>query len=470
LAAEPESGTTNTISFSKQIAPILERKCLTCHGPEKAKGGLQLHTFERLRQGGESKEPTITPGHPEQSKLYQLLVTKDPDDRMPQKDDPLPADQIKLFARWIQEGAAFDGPDAKAPLTALRPPVTHPPPPTSYPRPVPITALDFRPDGQALAVAGYHEVTIWNPSNGVLLARVTNVDQQTLALADSPDGTLLAVGGGTPGRSGDARVFEAATGRLLQTLVTVGDLVLAVAFSPDGRHLAVGGADNVIRLFQLPSGQEERKIEQHADWVMALAFSPDGTRLVSGSRDKSVRLFDPQTGDLEETYTGHSQAIFAVGFLRDGKSLISGGRDKALHVWQQKEAKKSFEVPGFEADVWRLVVHSNQFFTASADQQVRVYRLGDKKAELVHTLQGHHDVVYSLAFHAASGRLASGSYDGEVRIWNATDGTLLNSFLAAPGYQPRPAESAPAPAGKKSPKRPTRAGSGTSNGSPAAVR
>ncbi len=77
-------------SFSIDIAPILQKKCIACHGPEKKKGGYQAQTYELLMKGGESKSAAITPGRPDQSKLFQLITAKDADDRMPQKDDPLP--------------------------------------------------------------------------------------------------------------------------------------------------------------------------------------------------------------------------------------------------------------------------------------------------------------------------------------------------------------------------------------------
>ena len=70
----------NPVSFRKEIAPILIAKCVACHGAEKTKGGYQLHTFETLMKGGESKEPAMTPGQPARSKLITLITAKDPDD------------------------------------------------------------------------------------------------------------------------------------------------------------------------------------------------------------------------------------------------------------------------------------------------------------------------------------------------------------------------------------------------------
>ncbi len=428
-AAEPAP-----LSFSKDIAPILQQKCVTCHGPEKSKGHFQLHTYAALRKGGESKEPSITPGQPARSKLYQLLTAKDADDRMPQKDDPLPAAQIRLIERWILEGAKCDAADPEATLASLLPPATYPDPPASYAQPVPVLALAFSPDGTELAASGYHEITIWNPADGALLRRIKHIAQQTQALSFSPDGGLLAAGGGVPGRVGEVKLIDPKNASILRTLGATTDFVLALAFSPDGQRLATGGADNAIRLYDVASGKEERRIEQHADWVIGLAFSPDGRQIASASRDKSVRLFDSKSGELEETYTGHSQGVSAVAFSRDGEFVFSGGNDKEIQVWQTKDAKKISTLGGFTGEVLRLLVSGDQVFSCSVDHQVRQHQFVGKKSTLVHTFSGHRDVVYAVAYHEPTKRLASGSFDGEVRVWDVGSGNLLTNFTAAPGY------------------------------------
>lgn len=421
------------VSFSKTIAPLFQQKCVTCHSPEKTKGGYQLHTFAALMKPGESKEAPVVASEPARSHLFQLITTRDADDRMPQKDDPLPSAQIALIERWIREGAKFDGPDSKATLASLLPQAPHPDPPASYARPVPILALAFSPDGRELAASGYHEIVIWDPSDGALLRRIKNIPLQVQALAFNTDGSVLAVAGGTPGRFGEAKLINPNDGAIIRTLAATTDFLLALAFSPDGKRLIVGGADNAIRVFNIADGKEERRIEQHADWVMGLAFSPDGAHFASASRDKTARLFDAGNGELEETYDGHGEPVFGVAFSADSKRVFSGGRDREVHAWQSKDAKKAFELGGFDAEVLRLLTQGDDVFSCSADRQVRQHKAGEKKGELVRTWSGHKDVVYALTHHEASGRLATGSFDGEVRVWNAKDGALLTNFIAAPG-------------------------------------
>lgn len=420
-------------SFSRDIAPILRAKCVTCHNAEKGKGGYRLHTYHDLLKPGESKEPPVVPGQPARSKLHALLVATDPDDRMPQKDDPLPPAQVALIDRWIAEGATFDGSDPKAVLEsfAVRPP--HPEPPAVYLRPVPLLALAFTPDGREIAASGYHEVTFWNVTNGSLVRRVRQLPQQIQAIAFSPVSNVVAICGGTPGLAGEVTLVDPAGVTPHRVLASAGDVVLCLAFSPDGRFLLAGGADNVIRVLEMSSGRELRRLEVHADWLLGLAFAPDGKQFASASRDKTARLFSAGNWELEETYDGHAQPVFTVAFARDGKRVLSGARDQEIHAWTPKDAKKVFEIDGFGSDVTRLLCVNDTLFSVSADRVVRQHRVEEKKAGLVRAYPAAADTVHAVAFDAASRRLATGGHDGMVRLYDSEQGGLTLEFTAAPG-------------------------------------
>ena len=443
-AAEPSKPAEAPVSFRTQLAPLLVQKCQACHGPDKAKGGYRLDTFERLMKPGHSDEPPVTPGEPGASALYRLVATHDEDDRMPQKDDPLPPAQLALIERWIKEGATFDGPEPGASLSTLvneSQGTKHPDPPEAYPRPVPVLALAFSPDGKALAAGGYHEVTVWNPQDGSLIRRIKDLPQQTQSLAYSPDGSLLAVAGGTPGRLGEVRLIHLNSAEPPRVLDRIGDMMLAVAFSPDGTKLAAGGADGAVRVYDVASGKREFLVEQHADWVTAVAFSPDGGRVASASRDKSARVIDAKTGELRSAYVEkHEEPLFALAWAPDGKRLYTAGRDKSIHVWEPKEegneAKRVGQIATPGGDVLRLgTTAKGLLFSCSADGKVRQYEPAGDGAKLVRTDEGHSDWVYGLAADEKTGRVATGGYDGEVRVRAVEDGKVTATFLAAPGIR-----------------------------------
>lgn len=430
--ADADGAAGQSVSFSRDIAPILRAKCVACHNAEKSKGGYRLHTFADLAKPGDSGDVPVVSGKPARSKLHQVLITADADERMPQKDDPLPPVQIALMARWIEQGARFDGADPKAGLDSLVARVPHREPPAVYPRPVPVLALAFTPDGRELVASGYHEVTFWNPADGRLTRRVPQLPQQIQAITFSPASNVLAVCGGTPGVSGEVTLVDSQDPKRHRVLATGGDFFLCLAFSPDGRHLLAGGADNVIRVFEVASGRELKRLEIHADWVLGLAFAPDGKHFSSASRDKTARLFSTAGWELEETYDAHAQPVFAVAFARGGKRALSAARDHEIHAWTLTDAKKVFEIGGAGADVTRLACADDILFSVSANRVVRQHRVLDKQAELVRAYPAAADVIHALALDAASRRLATGSHDGTVRVFDVEKGALLREFVAAP--------------------------------------
>ena len=418
------------VSFRQKIAPILVNNCLACHGPKKAEGGYRVDTFERSLAAGESGTAGFAAKNLMGSEAFQRIISTDKDVRMPLEGDPIPADQVALLKQWIEEGAAFDGPDPKAALATIIPPPVHPEPPAAYPQPTPVTALAFSPDGTQLVAGGYHELTIWNPADGQLVRRIKNVGQRTYALSFSPDGKLLAVAGGAPGRLGEVRLVEFASGNIVNVVGTTSDVVLDASFSPAGDRLAVAAADGLIRVYEVATGKEQLTISSHSDWVQAVAWSPDGSKLASASRDKTAKVFDAKTGELTVTYSTHAQPVKGVAFHPDGAEVFSAGADRKIHRWKAADAAKVAEI-GFGDEVFKLPMGGGFLFATSADKTVRQF---DAKTHAqVRQYPGHTDWALSAAYHDGTKRLAAGGFNGEVRVWNTADGAAVTQFVAAPG-------------------------------------
>ncbi|MDZ4779385.1 MAG: c-type cytochrome domain-containing protein [Planctomycetia bacterium] len=419
------------VSFKNEIAPILAARCAGCHGGAEAKAGYRVNSFTAMLSPGETESDPLTAGDPDASYLLELIESDDADARMPKEAEALPAEQRALIRRWIEEGAKFDGPDAKAALQSYLPQVTHAAPPEAYRFALPITAVAISPNGQEVAASGYHEITIWNAADGKLLRRIPNVAERTLGLAYSADGAMLAAAGGAPGVSGELRVYNPADGALVREVGRFADTAFAVTFNPDGTKLAVSGADRAIRVYQVADWSEATTIEDHADWVTAIAFSPDGARIASGSRDKTSKLFDVATGDALATYPNYGDAVYGVAFSADGAQVIAGGRAGRMDFWNAADGVRAAEV-AVGGEIQRILAAGGQIFTVASDSHARQFKADDRAA--VRTYAGHSDRLQSAAFDPAANRLVTGSINGEVRVWNTADGTQVTSFIAAPGF------------------------------------
>ncbi|REJ93330.1 MAG: hypothetical protein DWQ34_05675 [Planctomycetota bacterium] len=416
------------VSFRREVAPIFYDRCLACHNARMAKGRFNMESYAAIMKGGESG-PAVEPGDGEFSNLCLQIE----DGSMPKDADPLTAEQIAVIKKWVALGAKLDaGVSPEAPLLEIMPKFPQPDPPEAYPVAIPVTALDFSPDGQVLASSGYHELILWNPADHQVIRRIWNVAERVYDVEFHGDGQRIAIASGTPGQTGEVKIFNIADGALLADLVTVEDAMFGVAFSPDGARLAACGADRSLRVFDVATGEEQIHVEDHADWVMDVAWSPDGTRLVTASRDKTAKVFDASTGDALTTFNGHGEPVYSAAFLADGNQIATGGRDKQVRIWQTADAKEVRKIGGFGNEVLQVeVLADNRLFSCSADKTARLHNAADGAA--VKTFSGHTDWVYSLTVHAESGRLASGSYDGEIRIWNIEDAQTILNWVAAPG-------------------------------------
>ena len=97
------------LSYQHLVAPVLEARCVTCHGPEKQKGDLRLDSPDGIAAGGTSG-PVLVAGRPGESPMVQRvwLPTGHEDIMPPRGRPPLPAAEAELLRWWIEEGASFE--------------------------------------------------------------------------------------------------------------------------------------------------------------------------------------------------------------------------------------------------------------------------------------------------------------------------------------------------------------------------
>ncbi|MGB1759853.1 MAG: PSD1 and planctomycete cytochrome C domain-containing protein [Verrucomicrobiales bacterium] len=95
------------ISFSDDVKPLLERSCTNCHARGKDKGGFSIDHIHSFMAGGDSG-PAVMKGKGDQSPLLGLLLSNDPEVRMPSKGQQLTLDEVAIIRTWIDQGMDWE--------------------------------------------------------------------------------------------------------------------------------------------------------------------------------------------------------------------------------------------------------------------------------------------------------------------------------------------------------------------------
>ena len=95
------------IDFSSQIKPILNNKCISCHGGVKKNAGLSFLFREEALALTQSGKPAIIPGSARKSELIKRLHETDLEERMPYRKPKLSNEEIQILTKWIDQGAKW---------------------------------------------------------------------------------------------------------------------------------------------------------------------------------------------------------------------------------------------------------------------------------------------------------------------------------------------------------------------------
>jgi mono/diheme cytochrome c family protein len=111
---ELPSPATQNVDFSKDLQPLFAERCFDCHGEKKEESGLRVDSREALLKGGDNG-PALLAGKSAESILVQVLADTHADiSAMPKKKEKFTAEQIGLVRAWIDQGAKWEGGDAKS--------------------------------------------------------------------------------------------------------------------------------------------------------------------------------------------------------------------------------------------------------------------------------------------------------------------------------------------------------------------
>jgi WD40 repeat protein len=215
--------------------------------------------------------------------------------------------------------------------------------------------------------------------------------------------------------------------------------ILSVAFNPDGTQLATGDVNHEIHVWHVSDGKELFSCKVEEGWVWSVTFSPNG-RLLASSANRIVNVWDTQTGECLHKFRNYTDRVFSVAFSPDGRLLATGSEDHLIRIWEIRTGKLLHTLSGHTDEVRSVAfcpverrakkskmpkagLSNWQLASASFDGTIRLWDA--LTGEALHVFEGHSAWVWSVAFSPDGQTLASSGSDCTMRLWNVATGASL---------------------------------------------
>ncbi|QRV96996.1 Vegetative incompatibility protein HET-E-1 [Ceratobasidium sp. AG-Ba] len=294
-----------------------------------------------------------------------------------------------------------------------------------------VYSVAFMPgDDRVVSCSSDHTIRIWDARAVCTPASPSDAHTgEVHSVAFSPDSRYIVSGG----EDWTVRIWDAESGKMRGDALRghTGE-VLSVAYSCGGR-IASGSSDGTVRIWDADTGRMVGEpLEGHTDEVNSVAFSPDRCRVASGSDDCTVRVWDVESGDSTgNSFVGHADGVRSVAYSPDGHRIASRSDDGTIRVWDVLTGDTcrgpfTFSVASasiaYSADGTRILFSPNKGGVSVCDAQTGKLVVGP--------CIGHKDWIKSVVF-SHDGHIISGSQDNTICIWDSHSGDMVAGPLYA---------------------------------------
>lgn len=284
-----------------------------------------------------------------------------------------------------------------------------------------VTGLAPRPGTGEVAIVGDdHIVHFVDAVSGRLQNTLPGHEDWIRAVCFSPEGSSLLTAGT------DRRILRWDLNlQRWETFATESASIETLAYSADGNWVASAGFSNFVHLYDSRTGRRLWTLESPTSDLRGIAFSPDSAWLVAGGRSGNLIIWSrtPAGWELRTEQPVHKQRIHDLAFVGNS-TVVTVSEDRTVQATELGAIIRTEAVITLPAKLYSLAVLSPKSIAVGGSLN-RIHIIDLEKKSSIGYLENHRGTVSSLAY--IEGRLISGGYDAEARVWQAEGGAVVAS-------------------------------------------
>lgn len=276
-----------------------------------------------------------------------------------------------------------------------------------------VTAVAWHTDGNKIASGSYDQsIIVWDISRAEKLLTLCGHTGAVNSLAWSSDGKQLCSGS----HDKTVRIWDAETGSVLSTFEGHNGLITQVVWvqrvGESGRGVVVSSSeDKTVNIWDIDSAELKMTFDKHQDAVSSVNWSPDGMKIASGSINNLSLIWNPISGEVSRTLIGEKVYWHAV------EDVIATLSSEGIRIWNMTEEDAKLFI---QTDHHLVVLswHPSERILAAGDDNRNIHIWNADTGKVIRVLEGHTGRINALSWNYHGSKLASGSSDESMKLWD----------------------------------------------------
>ncbi|XP_055825619.1 WD40 repeat-containing protein HOS15-like [Solanum dulcamara] len=264
-----------------------------------------------------------------------------------------------------------------------------------------------------------------------LESQATEKHKGVMTLDWNSEGKLLATGS----YDGQVRIWNL-SGKLVSTLSKHKGPIFSLKWNKEGDHLLSGSVDRTAIVWNVNSSEWKQHFEFPSGPTLDVDWQNNDSFAVS-SADKMIYICKVGDNTPVKTFSGHQNRVNAIKWDPSGSLLASCSDDSTVKIWSMKQDVCLHDFREHRKEIYTIKWSPTGAGTNNPNQQLLLasgsfdstVKLWDVELGcLLHSLNGHREDVYSIAFSPNGEYLASGSLDKCMNIWSVKEAKIVKTY------------------------------------------